>query len=175
VILEERLRYTDKLKEIAKEIYAGLSGSSEKMSLSYKRKLPEEMPLDAAPKALLKHARRDDILNGSTNYGIHRDDIVIEIDGKSAREFGSQGQQRSCALALKLAEARIVREFTKEQPIALLDDVMSELDPGRQDYILNHIDGWQVFITCCDPSAKLRMFHGCTFEISRGTVLDIKK
>lgn len=175
VILEERISYTDKIKQIAKEIYGGLSSSTEEMSMSYQRKVPEGLPADSEPSLLLKQTRREDILSGSTNYGIHRDDLQIEINALSAREFGSQGQQRSSALALKLAEARIVKDFTGEQPIALLDDVMSELDPSRQDYILNHIQGWQVFITCCDPSAKLRMYKGSSFEVQKGNVVDNNK
>ena len=96
----------------------------------------------------------------------------MEIDRLSARNLGSQGQQRSAVLALKLAEASILREVTGEQPVALLDDVMSELDVSRQDYILNHIHGWQVFITCCDPSAVLRMTGGKVFRVRGGHVAE---
>lgn len=171
VILEERVKYVDKLKGIAREIYGGLSSSKEELNVYYKRRLPEGMRAGCEPEALLKSCRKDDILNGGTNYGIHRDDLGIDIDGRPAREFGSQGQQRSGALSLKLSEARIVRDVTGEQPIALLDDVMSELDLSRQDYILNHIKDWQVFITCCDPSAKLKAHSGNVFEIKKGTVI----
>ena len=73
-------------------------------------------------------------------------------------------------LALKLAEASVLREVTGEQPVALLDDVMSELDLSRQDYILNHIHGWQVFLTCCDPSAVMRLTAGRAFHVEAGRV-----
>ena len=87
----------------------------------------------------------------------------------SARIYGSQGQQRSAVLALKMAEASLLREITGEQPVALLDDVMSELDVSRQDYILNHIEGWQVFITCCEPAGKTEAKGGKGLVSASGT------
>ena len=86
------------------------------------------------------------------------------------KNYGSQGQQRSAVLALKLAEASLLREVTGETPVAFLDDVMSELDPSRQDYILNHIDGWQVFITCCEPSAALKHPAAKVFSVKQGVI-----
>jgi len=74
-------------------------------------------------------------------------------------------------LALKMAEASLLREITGEQPVALLDDVMSELDVSRQDYILNHIEGWQVFITCCEPAAVLRLTGGSLFRLEQGRII----
>ena len=98
--------------------------------------------------------------------------IDILINGTSARIYGSQGQQRSCVLALKLAEASLLKKMTEIEPIALLDDVMSELDEKRQDYILNHIKNWQVFITCCDKETILRLKKGKTFHIDGGKIID---
>ena len=97
--------------------------------------------------------------------------MEILINGKSARLFGSQGQQRSCVIALKLAESSLLKNLTDIVPIALLDDVMSELDEKRQDYILNHIKEWQIFITCCDKNTVLRLKEGKTIHISNGKVL----
>ena len=85
--------------------------------------------------------------------------------------FGSQGQQRSSALSLKLSESEIIKEITGDEPVILLDDVMSELDLTRQDYILNNISGRQVFITCCDPNTVLRLCEGKTFHIKNGGVI----
>ena len=116
----------------------------------------------------LQKTRKEDIINGTTSIGPHRDDILISLDGLPVKNFGSQGQQRSCALSLKLAEAAVIKKITGKQPVAFLDDVMSELDASRQDYILNHIDGWQVFITCCDPSSILKSKTGKIFEIKGG-------
>ena len=88
------------------------------------------------------------------------------------KTYGSQGQQRSTILALKLAEARLLKSITGNHPVILLDDVMSELDISRQDYLLNHIRENQVFITCCDSSSTLRLQSGRVFHIDGGKLLD---
>ena len=107
---------------------------------------------------------------GSTSVGPHRDDLEIAIDDLPVRSFGSQGQKRSAVLALKLAEAEVLRDAAGEKPVILLDDVMSELDGARQDYILNHIDGWQVFITCCDPAPIQKLAGGRSFHMQAGKI-----
>ena len=89
---------------------------------------------------------------GATLYGIHKDDMKIEINGRDARLFASQGQQRSLALAMKMAEGEISKEATGEYPVFLLDDVLSELDEKRRKYILSSIDKRQVIITTCEPT-----------------------
>ena len=99
-----------------------------------------------------------------------KDDIEFKINGISARSFGSQGQKRSVALALKLAEAEVIKKISGEYPVFLLDDVMSELDPGRQNYVLNHIKDMQSFITCCDPSNVKNLKNGKIFRIENGSV-----
>ena len=118
----------------------------------------------------LKLNREKDLKLKTTSVGPHRDDLAIEINGLSARTYGSQGQQRSIVLALKLAEADILFEKTGERPVILLDDVMSELDMSRRDYLLNHLDGRQVFITCCDPETIKLMEKGRGFLIENGVV-----
>ena len=102
--------------------------------------------------------------------GPHRDDLDIRIDGLSARTYGSQGQQRGIVLALKLAEADVLFAATGERPVILLDDVMSELDTSRRDYLLNHIEGRQVFLTCCDPETVRLMGKGKRFSVSGGKI-----
>ncbi len=119
----------------------------------------------------LENKKSVDILNKNTSVGAHRDDLEIFINGREARIFGSQGQQRSCVIALKLAESSLLKEKTEIMPVALLDDVMSELDEKRQDYILNHIKEWQVFITCCDKNTILRLKKGKTIHIENGRII----
>ena len=109
-----------------------------------------------------------DIRLGFTGSGPHRDDLKILIGGTEARVYGSQGQARTAALALKLAETEIFKRLSGESPVLILDDVMSELDLSRQDYILNHIHDWQVFITCCDPGAVRRLDGGRAFRMQDG-------
>lgn len=168
-ILKARKEYLSLLLPAAASVYDGLSQSRELLSLEYFRKDDSDGDLPLAE--LLKNHRREDLFNRTTSVGPHRDDIGIFIDGNSARTYGSQGQQRSCAIALKLAEAQILKEKTNEQPVILLDDVMSELDAGRQDYILNHLDDRQVFITCCDPAPILRLCEGKTFNVADGKII----
>ena len=108
----------------------------------------------------------DDIYCGYTTGGIHRDDMTIRINNRDAKSFASQGQQRSAVLALKLAEARVLGQEKKENPIILLDDVLSELDLSRQNYLLTKLNSLQVFITCCESSAEA----GHIVTISSGTI-----
>ena len=98
----------------------------------------------------------------------HIEMIDIKINGKSARMFSSQGQQRSAVLAMKLAEAELVQKIIGEPPIILMDDVLSELDLNRQNYLLNSILEKQVFITCCEPELTKKLSVGRVFEVSQG-------
>ncbi len=175
LIVNERVKYLKSFSESAQEIYGGISGERENLSLSYKIKTGASCFRDLEGyvekeeiKKLLKQSENNDILYGNTTIGAHKDDIDIKIDGLSSKYYASQGQQRSCALALKLAESEILGDITLEKPIALLDDVMSELDAKRQNYVLNHIKDRQVFITCCEPSSVLRMSGGKCFKMKNG-------
>lgn len=167
-IYEERRKYLEKILPFADDIYSGLSSGKEKISFSYIKKGDSENSYSFSE--ILKKHETADIASGMTLTGPHRDDVEINIDGCSARSFGSQGQKRSAAIALKLAEAQVIKEHISEQPVILLDDVMSELDASRQNYILNHIKDKQVFITCCDPSSVKILNEGKTFNISQGKI-----
>ncbi len=164
-ITEQRVSYCQRVTNNASDIYGELSSMREELSVEYLPSCPAD---DLAEKLFL--ARRTDIFSGITSVGPHRDDLDFKINGISARSFGSQGQQRSVAIALKLAEARTLKEITGEQPVAILDDVMSELDPARQGFILNHIKDWQVFITCCDPANIMTLNDGKVFTVSGGKI-----
>ncbi len=169
-----RCRYIQKLEPIAADIYHGLSGGRETLSLGWNSPAYEQGATTAQIAANWAQqfitARRADCAAGFTTVGAHREDMDILLDCKPARIYGSQGQQRSAVLALKMAEATLLQEITDEPPVAFLDDVMSELDVSRQDYILNHIHNWQVFITCCEPSSALRMNAGKVFQIKQGVI-----
>lgn len=175
-IIRQRMGYIERLGEKSKEIYAGISSYRETFEIAYKQAVEisgedkEEMIENG--KLLLRSHRDADILAGFTTVGPHRDDVSIDISDVPARLYGSQGQQRSASLALKLGEAAVIRSFSGQQPIALLDDVMSELDPERQNYIFNHIKDWQVFITCCDPNSVGILKGGKTFHVKNGNVTD---
>ena len=171
-VVRQRIGYVNRLSPFCQEIYGGISSKKESLSVTYTQACPavgeNRTELYESFKNLLFASRKNDILTGSTSIGPHRDDIEIKIDGLTARSYGSQGQQRSAALALKLGEAAVIKEFSGEQPVALLDDVMSELDESRQNYILNHIKDWQVFITCCDPGSVNNLRDGKAIRIKGG-------
>ncbi|MCM1364437.1 MAG: DNA replication/repair protein RecF [Faecalibacterium sp.] len=171
-IIRQRMGYINRLSQFCSEIYSGISCGKEKLKVSYFQQCPaygeNKQELYENIKILLAASRKNDIATGFTSVGPHRDDVEITIDGLSARSYGSQGQQRSAALALKLGEAAVIKDFSGQQPVALLDDVMSELDVSRQNYILNHIKDWQVFITCCDPASVQNLRYGKAFEMKKG-------
>ena len=170
-IIYQRIMYLKAIKPYLKSIFEGISGGKENIELVYIGADTYTDDVNDIEQRLynkIKSHRKIDVLNHTTTKGPHRDDIEIMINGRSVKSFGSQGQQRSSVLALKLAEASLLREMTGENPIALLDDVMSELDEKRQDYILNHIKDLQIFITCCDKETVLRLKKGKTFHIVSG-------
>ena len=164
-ITEYRQRYIKALNEFLPKVYDGISAGREELTTKYIYSFDGDF-LEA-----LKKSREEDMYTGVTSIGPHRDDIDFKINGISARKFGSQGQKRSVALAVKLAEAEVITKNTGECPIILLDDVMSELDSTRQNYILNHIKGMQSFITCCDDQSVKNLIAGKKFIVKDGSVL----
>lgn len=174
-IVRYRLDYVEKLAERAGEIYEGISSGSEKFSFYYdfsKENITDE-EIKEKLRSDLEKGRAGDIKRAYTSSGPHAHDLMLTLDGREARVYGSQGQQRSCALAMKLSEADIIEKVTGESPAVLLDDVMSELDEGRQSFILNYLDGRQVFITCCDPANLMRSEKGKVFEVSKGEIREM--
>lgn len=173
-VILQRKRYIEQILPFLRDIFSDLSSGKEEISLTYSQTGCEEgEELDEIQKKMLtamRKNRQEDFISLSTGVGPHRDDLIIEINGKSARSFGSQGQQRSCALALKLSEARLLEKITGEAPVILLDDVMSELDAGRQRYVFNNIEKNQVFITCCEPPTLLKNDSFKVFEVRNGEI-----
>lgn len=154
IIIDSRMSYLEKLKGFACTAYDEISSGKETLELRYKEYAREKAQgrkeiAESLLKALYEK-RETDVERCITSVGAHREEFSVELSGKSARQFGSQGQQRSAALSLKLAEADIITQVTGEEPVILLDDVFSELDPQRQKYLVKHFENRQVFITCCD-------------------------
>jgi len=162
-IVAERKSYLKLLACTATSVYSGLSHGKETLRLSYSCTADD---LGAA----LQKGRLRDIRQGFTGEGPHRDDMEILLDNASARSCASQGQKRSIVLALKLAEASTLGKSTGETPIILLDDVLSELDSSRQDYLLNHLSKCQVFITCCEPAQTQILQSGGLFRAENGMI-----
>ncbi len=176
-ILKYRFEYIDMIKKQAAENYYGITAGREKLEIRYDTfcKASDFDEQKAAQTMLenLEKNRETDIRRQFTGTGPHKDDLSFYINGRSARIYGSQGQQRSCALSLKLAEADILEKIAGESPVILLDDVMSELDDSRQELLLERLGSRQVFITCCDPSQLLRLQKGREFEMTQGELREI--
>ncbi len=165
-IIKYRKNYIELLNGYVKKIYFGISCQKEEINVEYFSKSNEILTI-----ADLEKSRQNDMFTSATSVGPHRDDIIFKINGISARNYGSQGQKRSVALSLKLAGAEVIKQISGEYPICLLDDVMSELDEGRQNYILNHIRSCQSFITCCDTSNIKNLKEGKIINIKNGGVI----
>ena len=163
-IVSYRKRYIELLNQHTPKIYSELSQNKEFFTIeylcSYKNSLKDE----------LISKKPIDILHGVTSVGPHRDDIIFKINSFNAKEYSSQGQKRSICLSLRLAQANIIEKIIGEKPVTLLDDVMSELDKHRQNYIINHIKDRQVFITCCDETNFENLEKGKVFYIENGQV-----
>lgn len=172
-----RYDYVKKLAVLAGEIYDGLSDGRERLSISYQSTVFESPVFNYDDSSVLEHFNRlreglpNDLKQGFTGMGVHRDDLEVLLDERQAKAYGSQGQQRSSVIALKLAEATLLKKVTGENPIMLLDDVMSELDIKRQDYILNHVKDLQVFITCCDVVNTKGLRKGRLFKLEGGRII----
>ena len=177
VIIHYRAHFVRRLKETAPAIHGDFSGGREKLELRYETVSsvldPEALPRDIFPQ-LLQHQeshRAAEIASRQCLSGPHKDDLAVDIDGQSAKQFASQGQTRTAALSLKLAAREIFQQDTGEYPVLLLDDVLSELDPRRQEFVLNRIQGGQVFITCCEDDRLPRMLGGKVLQIQNGKLM----
>lgn len=179
-ITKKRLQALAKLEAIASEIYASITSNQEELKVRYELKAnngellypasAEELIESFYAKALAERERID-ILRGNTGIGPHRDDLQLLLNGLSLRSFGSQGQQRSGALALKLSQLEYVRREIGEFPILLLDDVMSELDDSRRAQLLLFIDGRvQTFITVNDRELIPDLVGNAYFRIENGVI-----
>ena len=166
-----RKEYIERLKKYASVILKEISDGKEDLSLIYESQIPEDMnertEIKGEYERIFSSSLEREISAGVTLFGPHRDDIEIKINGKSARSFASQGQQRSIVLALKLSEGEVIKEISGEYPVFLFDDVLSELDEKRRNYILSGIGDRQIIITSCDPDECLG-FTNSEIEVSGG-------
>lgn len=157
-LIERRSLFVDQLNEIIYDIHRKLSGDKEELKIKYE----PDVEIDEFEKKL-KYGQERDIKSKMTSVGPHRDDFSFMVGNIDIRKFGSQGQQRTAALSLKLSEIELVKKITKDTPVLLLDDVLSELDSNRQNYLLNSIGDIQTIITC----TGLEEFVNNRFEINR--------
>ncbi len=167
-IYRMRREFVNRMQELAGKYYSEISSGREELTFVYKDMGKNREEILAA----LTKTRQRDIILGYTGVGVHREDIDIQLNGMAAKEYASQGQQRSIVIAMKLAEGDIMEKSTGVNPVILLDDVLSELDFSRQDYLLNNIKGRQVLITSCDEG-RIALSESKKFYVSGGNINEI--
>ena len=176
-----RLKYFAFLKEYAAEIYWQLTEGAEKLEMDYYSSIfkTESINFDNVNQLFTNYLNElennldTEMKLHYTLAGVHRDDVNFYINGMAARDFASQGQLRSAALALKLSEAEIIRRKNKTCPVVILDDILSELDHVRRNFVINNIEKSQVFITCCNIDDLSSLKNGKTWITEKGTFAEV--
>ena len=175
LLISYRARFYEGLEKSAAKFHSQFSGGVENFRLEYKTVSTVTDPFAPVAKLteqLLDHLQRHERAELETAQcltGPHKDDFTVALNGIDLKAYGSQGQTRTSAISLKLAQRELMAREWGEEPVLLLDDVLSELDPGRQDFVLNQIVSGQVFITCCEPGRFTKL--GKTIEIKQGNVI----
>jgi DNA replication and repair protein RecF len=176
VLIHFRARFTQLLEQYAAATHRECSGGKENLTIFYQTVKTVTDPFaghDALVAQLMEHQsshQAAELAVGQCLSGPHKDELAVSIDGQSARSFASQGQTRTAALSMKLAQREIHREIVGEYPLLLLDDVLSELDQRRQEFVLNRIAGGQVFISCCEDDRLDALLTGKVFHVKNGGI-----
>ena len=174
LLISYRARFFESLGKAAARFHGQFSGGAEEFCLEYKTVSSVSdpfAPVAALTEQLQEHLQRHyraELETAQCLTGPHKDDFDVSLSGIDLKSYGSQGQTRTAAISLKLAQRELMGRESGEEPVLLLDDVLSELDPGRQDFVLNQITSGQVFITCCEPGRFTKL--GKTIEIEKGNV-----
>ena len=177
LIIHYRAHFIRRLQEEAPAIHQDFSGGRERLELAYQTVSTVRDCFAPAKEIfgwLTEHQesrRRAELDSRQCLSGPHKDDLAVLLDGQPAKTYGSQGQTRTAALSLKLAQREIFFQETEEYPVLLLDDVLSELDPKRQSFVLNRIPGGQILITCCEEETLEGLEGGRTFHVQGGRLI----
>jgi DNA replication and repair protein RecF len=175
-IILQRQKFIGEINEISKEIHEKITQGKEQLEIQYQPSIEPEENLEELIKKMqnkLGKSYQRDVYTGSTGYGPHKDDLNILINGIQARQYGSQGQQRTAALSMKLAEITLIEKEKGEKPILLLDDVLSELDGDRQKYLIQALSESQLFITAAELNPQLieALPAGNTYIVKDGKII----
>ncbi len=175
LLISYRARFYQGLGQAASAYHGQFSGGAEDFALDYHTVSTVSDPFASVSKLtedlqnhMESHARAE-LESGQCLTGPHKDDFDVKLSGLSVKTYGSQGQTRTAAISLKLAQRELMKREIGEEPVLLLDDVLSELDPGRQDFVLNQITSGQVFITCCEQGRFTKL--GQTIQIRKGQIV----
>ena len=167
-LIARRRVFLEKLGTLAPVIHSQISGASEEIRFTYEMNVADNREMMIHK---LADSFESDLKQGSTSVGPHRDDIGIHINGIDVRTYGSQGQKRTAALSMKLAEVEMMEKETGTSPVLLLDDVMSELDESRQRFLVQSIEKHQTIITCTGVEDSIRrMQNARVFKVEEGTI-----
>ena len=175
-LIRYRAAYAARLNQTAPAIHREFSGKGEELSIAYQTVSTVRDPFAPAKEIyydICEHQeahRQAELDSAQCLTGAHKDDLDIQINGRSARSFASQGQTRTAALSLKLAERELLQAESGEMPILLLDDVLSELDARRQEFVLNRIGGGQTLITCCEDAEISKRTGGKVLLVEKGKI-----
>jgi DNA replication and repair protein RecF len=166
-VISERSNFISMLNDIIKDIHSNLTSGKEELQIIYDSNVSKE-----DFEKVLKSKLDVDLNYSSTQNGPHRDDIIFMLNGLDARKYGSQGQQRTIALSLKMAEIKLVKKITNDNPVLLLDDVMSELDSNRREALIKEIKDIQTIITCTgyDDFIKEQIVINNVYNVTNGTI-----
>ncbi len=171
-IYKNRKGFIEQINAFAKELHSKITDNNEDLEIVYKYNVSDEDFEDRVLKA-----RKKDILTGSTTVGVHKDDISFFINGRDVRIYGSQGQQRTASLSTKLAEIYLVKSVKGKMPILLLDDVLSELDKKRQNFLIKEINDLQVILTCTGVEDFINCFENQEkikiFKVNNGVISEM--
>ena len=174
LLISYRARFYESLGRAAAKFHGQFSGGAEEFRLEYKTvsNISDPFaPVSQLNEELNEHLQRHyraELETAQCLTGPHKDDFEVSLSGVNLKSYGSQGQTRTAAISLKLAQRELMAREFGEEPVLLLDDVLSELDAGRQDFVLNQIVSGQVFITCCEPGRFTKL--GRTIEIEKGSI-----
>lgn len=175
ILISYRARFLQALEECAAKFHKEFSGDKETLTMQYKTVsniddpfAPTEALRQKLEEHMLSHQRAE-IDSAQCLSGPHKDDFEAALNGLPMAQFASQGQTRTATISIKLAERELMKRDSDEEPLLLLDDVLSELDAGRQDFVLNHLKSGQVFITCCETDRLTEI--GRVIEIQNGKIL----
>lgn len=167
-LMRHRREYIDRLTRTAGETHNDIAGGREKLKIQYRPSVDGETA-EACMEALFG-VRESDARRMTTSVGPHRDDVVVLVEERDVRAFGSQGQQRTAALSMRLAELNVMRDELGEWPVLMLDDVMSELDPSRRRRLLEHLKGIQTLVTCTDPDDLAGAEAGAIYRVDGASI-----
>ena len=169
-LTRHRRAYIQRLDSVASGTHRDIAEGRERLEIRYVPSVAMGDDAQAIMEALFG-ARESDLRRMTTSVGPHRDDVQLLVEGRDVRAFGSQGQQRTAALAMRLSELDVMREQLDEWPMLMLDDVMSELDPGRRRQLIGRLKGIQTFITCTDTDDLAGAQVGRAWRVENGALL----